>query len=72
MENAASIRADALLGSAMAGERCCEKAIQFDGWAMSGARKDGDRWTCPTCATEWEHVCDEADGCHWGEPMEGR
>jgi len=38
---------------------------------MSGARQDGDMWTCPTCGKRWEHTCDEAEGCHWEPPLEG-
>ena len=26
--------------------------------------QDGERWRC-TCGNEFEHVCDEAEGCSW-------
>lgn len=26
--------------------------------------RDGERWVC-TCGKEYEHVCDEAEGCSW-------
>ncbi|MGC4053232.1 MAG: hypothetical protein QM757_28345 [Paludibaculum sp.] len=30
-----------------------------------GCCTDGQRSRCSTCRKTWEHVCDEAEGCHW-------
>lgn len=32
---------------------------------VSGFHNTGDRWICPKCDKQYEHVCDEADGCYW-------
>jgi len=42
----------------------CDKEIKADSWAMSGTRKEGDKWKC-SCGETYVHVCDEANGCYW-------
>lgn len=43
---------------------CCRSNVEI--FASSpGTAQDGELWKCPTCGEEWEHVCDEAEGCSW-------
>lgn len=39
------------------------RAIPY-GWAMSGERQEGERWTC-SCGREYMCVIDEAEGLYW-------
>lgn len=42
---------------------CCEALLKERPNGIDG--RDGERWTCPRCASIWVHVCDEAEGCGW-------
>jgi len=43
----------------------CDDVIRRDAWASdSNHRQPGDRWTC-SCGQQYEHDCDEAEGCAW-------
>lgn len=44
----------------------CDREIHLNGWAMSGTRQPGDRWTC-SCGKIYQHLCDEAEDCCWVE-----
>jgi hypothetical protein len=47
----------------MAAPKCCAREIQKHD--PSGQAANGERWKCPKCGREWEHECDEAEGCTW-------
>lgn len=46
------------------------RAVPY-GWATSGYRQDGERWTCD-CGKVYVHVCDESEGCYWSLHARGR
>ena len=43
---------------------CCRSNLPIFG-PSDGFAKDGELWTCQTCGEQWEHICDEAEGCSW-------